>query len=148
MQTPYAYAWRHRLRIRLLEGRIALLADLPEAALEHATGLIDDAQLRSAPRYVRLGQMLSIRARAAIGTEPPDEATLDALSGALATVAGVEAWWLFDELGVALGSPHCFELAAAHRDRLAANLDADDRARFADYAGAQLERIRTRGASP
>jgi hypothetical protein len=148
MQTPYAYSWRHRLRVRLLEGRIALLGGMPEAALEQAIHLIEDASLRSAPRYVRLGQALSMRARAEMGDEPPDEASLEALSEALATVAGVEAWWLFAELGAALESPRCFELATVHRDRLAASLDADDRVSFADYAGARLERIRTRGASP
>jgi DNA-binding SARP family transcriptional activator len=148
MQTPYAYSWRHRLRVRLLEGRIALLGGMPEAALEQAIHLIEDASHCSAPRYVRLGQALSMRARAEMGDEPPDEASLEALSEALATVAGVEAWWLLAELGAALESPRCFELAAVHRDRLAASLDADDRVSFADYAGARLERIRTRGASP
>jgi DNA-binding SARP family transcriptional activator len=148
MRTPYAYAWRHRLRVRLLQGRIALLAGSPAVALEHATMLIDDALLRTAPRYVRLGQVLSMRARAGMGEQPPDDATLHGLSVALASVAGVEAWWLLGELGAALDSPHCFTLAAAHRDRLAAALDADDRASFAVYAGAQLERIRTRGAIP
>ena len=145
MQDIYAYRWRHELRVDLLEGRIALLRGEPETALTLAEQLIAAAADRYAPRYMQLGEMLRLQASAGLGAEQPTAAALAALSASLSSVAGVEAWWVMAELGASLGSDLCFELASAHRDRLAASLDAPARAPFLDYAGTRLERIRTRG---
>jgi hypothetical protein len=145
MLEPYAYAWRHRLRVLYLEGRIALEQGGARQALDHARRLVAAAALRRAPRYSRLGELLELRARAALGDGPPGELQLRTLSDALAGVAGVEAWWLLAELSASSGSELCLELAGHHRDRLAASLDSGASARFAGYAGERLDMIRTRG---
>lgn len=145
MRDVYAYRWRHELRVDLLDGRVALLRGDPVAALQCAERLIESATLRCAPRYTQLGDALRLQARALGGAEPPAEDTLRELSVSLSAVAGVDAWWIMAELGAALESHACFELAASHRDRLAAYLDKARRAPFVDYADARLERVRTRG---
>ena len=145
MREPYAYSWRHRLRVSLLEGRIALQRDQPDRALAIATALRAEATGRCAPRYVRLGEIVALEAQTALGFEPPDPAALRTLSAALATVAGVEAWWLLGDLGAASGSSLCVELAAAHRDRVAASLEPRMRRAFIAYSDARLDRISTRG---
>jgi DNA-binding SARP family transcriptional activator/tetratricopeptide (TPR) repeat protein len=145
MQDTYAYRWRHELRVDLLEGRIALLQGDPEGALTLAERLIASATDRYAPRYAQLGEVLRLQGCAALEAEPPAAEALAELSSSLSAVAGVEAWWVMAELGVSLGSDVCFELAAAHRDRLAAHLDASARAAFLAYAGTRLESTRTRG---
>jgi DNA-binding SARP family transcriptional activator len=145
MLEPYAYAWRHRLRVLYLEGRIALEQGGARQALDHARRLVAAAALRRAPRYSRLGELLELRARAALGDGPPGELQLRTLSDALAGVAGVEAWWLLAELSASSGSELCLELAGHHRDRLAASLDSGASARFSRYAGERLDMIRTRG---
>jgi len=145
MQDTYAYRWRHELRVDLLEGRVALLRGEPETALRLADHLIGAATDRYAPRYAQLGAVLRLQSRAKMGSETPAIDTLTELSSSLGAVAGVEAWWVMAELGASLGSDACFELAAAHRDRLASNLDDLARAAFLRYAGARLDSTRTRG---
>jgi len=145
MREPYAYSWRHALRVSLLEGRIALQRDQPDRALVVATALRSEAAARCAPRYVRLGEVVALEARARLGLDPPDGVTLRTLSDALATVAGIEAWWLLGQLGTVSGWTVCAELAAGHRDRVAASLDPRMRAPFVAYSDARLERISTRG---
>jgi DNA-binding SARP family transcriptional activator/tetratricopeptide (TPR) repeat protein len=144
MREPYAYSWRHQLRISLLEGRIALRRGQPDRALAIAMALRTDATTRSAPRYERLGEVVGFEARARLGLEPPDAATLRTISEALATVAGVEAWWLLGSLATALGSSLCVDLATGHRDRVAASLESRMRPDFVAYSDARLERISTR----
>ena len=145
MQDTYAYRWRNELRVNLLEGRIALLNEDPEGALALAERLIAAANDRYAPRYTQLGAVLHLQACAALGDEPPAADALVELSSSLSAVAGVEAWWVMAELGAALGSDVCFELAATHRDQLAAHLDPVARPAFLAYAGTRLESTRTRG---
>ena len=145
MEDIYAYRWRHELRVDLLEGRVALLQGEPESALALAEQLIAAAADRYAPRYIQLGEVLRLQARAGLGAEEPTADALAELSASLSAVAGIEAWWVMAELGASLGSVVGFDLALAHRDRLAATLDAPARAAFLDYAGTRLERIRTRG---
>jgi hypothetical protein len=145
MQDRYAYRWRHELRVELLEGRIALLGGAPETALGLAEGLIVMAIDRYAPRYAQLGEILRLQADAALDAEPPTTHALEELSSSLAAVAGVEAWWLMGEVGASLRSDLCFQLAAQHRDRLAAQLDGAQRVAFLDYAGTRLESTRIRG---
>jgi DNA-binding SARP family transcriptional activator len=145
MQDSYAYRWRHELRVGLLEGRTALLKGDPDGALDLAERLMASATERYAPRYTQLGEVLRLQARAGLGAGPPVADALAELSSSLSAVAGVEAWWVMAELGAALGSDVCFELAAEHRDRLAAHLDPAARAAFLAYAGTRLESTRTRG---
>jgi len=145
MQETYAYRWRHELRVDLLEGRIALLRDDAEGALSMAERLIASATDRYAPRYAQLGEVLRLQASGALDAESPPEDALRELSASLSAVAGVEAWWVMAELGASLQSELCFQLAAVHRDRLAAHLDGAARASFVDYAGTRLESTRTRG---
>jgi hypothetical protein len=145
MSESYAYAWRHELRLLYLEARIALAQGHVQAAVEHASRLVADAVHRSAPRYARLGEVMTLRARAALGAAPPTENTLRSLSEALSLVAGVEAWWLLAELGQSSGVALCFDLAAEQRERLGGSLEPAARARFGAYAHARLDMIRTRG---
>ena len=145
MEDVYAYRWRHELRVELLEGRIALLQHDPEGARARADLLILSATDRYAPRYAQLGEVLRLQALAALDAEPPSADALAELSSSLSAVAGVEAWWVMAELGASLASDVCFELAAAHRDRLGAHLETSARAAFLAYAGTRLESTRTRG---
>lgn len=145
MQDPYAYRWRNQLRVDLLEGRVALLRGNSGSAIDIAERLIAAATDRYAPRYTQLGEVLRLQARAAQGAEPPAADALTELSASLAAIAGLEAWWVMADLGASLGSEACFVLATEHRDRLAAHLDATERAVFLDYAGTRLESTRTRG---
>ena len=145
MQDIYAYRWRHELRVKLLEGRIALLQGEPERALALAEQLIAAATDRYAPRYAQLGEVVRLQARARVRAEEPTVDALAELSASLSAVAGIEAWWVMAELAAALNSGACFDHAAAHRDRLATSLNAPERAPFLAYSGTRLERIRTRG---
>ncbi len=145
MHDVYAYRWRHELRVDLLEGRIALLKNDPNAALAHAERLIAAATDLYAPRYTQLGEVLRLQAQAALGAQAPEAGALAELSSSLSAVAGVEAWWVMADLGASLASDDCFELAMAHRDRVAATLDAPAREAFLAYAGTRLESTRMRG---
>ncbi len=145
MREPYAYSWRHRLRVQLLEGRMALARGDHTAALHQATRLVDEAAVRCAPRYRQLGEVLRLQANAGLGAAPPDAGVLGELSDSLSVVAGVEAWWLLAELGAATRTELCLELAGRHREQLAASLDPAARSAFLHYAEVRLERIRTRG---
>jgi hypothetical protein len=145
MRDTYAYRWRHELRLDLLEGRIALLQGDPEGALSLARRLVASATDRYAPRYAQLGEVLRLQSVAQLDAEPPAAESLAELSSSLSAVAGVEAWWVMAELGASLASGVCFELAAGHRDRLAAHLDASARAAFLAYAARRFERTTRRG---
>ena len=147
MREPYAYRWRHRLRVMLLEGRLALLQGSVSAALDSAGALGIEAAERSAPRYVTLGAALAMQAHATIG-ESPDDAAVAALSDRLATIAGLEAWRILGELGSVSRSPLCFELAARHRDALAGRLDAPMRERFVTHADRDFATMQRGTAAP
>ncbi len=116
-----------------------------KTALAMAERLMATATDRYAPRYAQLGEVIRLQARAALEAEPPPADALAELSSSLSAVAGVEAWWLMADLGAWLRSEMCFELAAAHRDRLAAQLDPPRARRSSNYAGARLESTRRRG---
>ena len=145
MQDVYGYRWRHELRVHLLGGRIALMRGSADLALSLAEQLIETATDRYAPRYAQLGEVLRLQAHAAMEAEPPSADALAELSSSLSALAGVEAWWVMAELGASLGSDFCFELAAGHRDRLAAHLEPPARDAFLRYAGTRLESTRMRG---
>ena len=145
MREPYAYSWRHELRLSLLEARIAVARDQPDRALAVATALHTEATKRLAPRYVSLAEVVAMEARASLGLDPPDAATLRVLSDALANVAGLEAWWLLGHLATVSRSAVCAAFAAEHRDQVAASLEPGMRAPFVAYSDARLERISTRG---
>ena len=139
MGDPYAYRWRHRLRVLLLQGRLALLRGLADATLSAAGALNIEAAERHALRYVSLGTALGMQARATLGEAPSDVQIRD-LSDRLAMIAGVEAWRTLGELGSVSHSPLCFELASRHRDRLAERLDAPMRTPFLAYADRHFAR--------
>ena len=146
MREPYAYRWRHALRVRLLEGRLALRRGEPEQAMRAAEALVIEATERLAPRYVALGEALAMQARAALGAQPRAAAVV-ALGDTLATIAGLEAWRVLGELGSQSGLPLCFELAARHRERLAGHLAPAMRESFSKHADLQLAAMQ-RGAVP
>lgn len=144
MREPYAYRWRHALRVLLLEGRLALQRGAPDAALTAAEQLVVDADERFAPRYAALGAALALQARAALGEQPRASGVV-ALSDTLTTIAGLEAWRILGELGERSGLAVCFELASSHRDRLAEHLEPALREPFLRYADRRLATMR-RGA--
>jgi hypothetical protein len=147
MLTPYAYDWRHRLRLHVIEGRLALLEGRAEPALRSADELLRGSELYRAPRYRWLGEALQLRARAAMGERDSDESRLRRLSEGLALVAGMEAWWVLAELGARPGSPLARSLAEEQRMRLAASLEGAMRERFVRQSAARLERMSTLGVS-
>jgi DNA-binding SARP family transcriptional activator len=140
MREPYAYRWRHQLRVLLFEGRLALRRGLPDAALAAAGDLVSEAAERHAPRYVSLGTALALDARAHLG-EVASDADVHSLSERLATIAALEAWRILGELGASSRSQLCFELASRHRDRLAERLDPSMRATFLAHADQRLARM-------
>jgi DNA-binding SARP family transcriptional activator/predicted ATPase len=137
MREQYAYRWRHRLRVMLLEGRLALLRGLPEVALAAAGTLCIEAAERYAPRYASLGTALAMQAQATLG-ETAADAAVHALSDQLTTIAGLEGWRILGDLGSSTGSRLCLELAAGHRDRLAERLDPAMRVTFLAHAEQRL----------
>ncbi|MGA7987964.1 MAG: AAA family ATPase [Candidatus Dormiibacterota bacterium] len=137
MREPYAYRWRHVLRVQLLEGRLALQCDAPGTALAAAETLAAEARARIAPRYTALGHTLAMQARAALGKQPA-AAGVHALSETLATIAGLEAWRHLGELGARSRLAVCFEAARHHRDRLAEHLEPAMRGAFLQYADHRL----------
>jgi DNA-binding SARP family transcriptional activator/tetratricopeptide (TPR) repeat protein len=141
MHEPYAYRWRHVLRVQLLEGRLALRRGALDAALTAAERVVVEAGERLAPRYGALGEALAMQARAALG-EQPAPAGVVALSDALTTIAGLEAWRILGELGSQSRLAVCFELATRHRDRLAERLDPAMRGTFSKYADRELAMMR------
>ncbi|HYA00292.1 MAG TPA: AAA family ATPase [Candidatus Binatia bacterium] len=147
MLIPYAYDWRHRLRLQVIEARLALLEGGAEPALRKAEELIRGAERYLAPRYRWLGEALQLRAEAALDGHGADEPRLRRLSDGLALVAGMEAWWVMAELAAGLASPLCWSLAEAQRVRLAASLEGEARERFVRQSGARLERMSTLGVS-
>jgi len=147
MLIPYAYDWRHRLRLHLIDGRLALLEGRAEPALRSADELIRGSEAYRAPRYRWLGDALQLQAQAAMDGQGCDESRLRRLSDGLALVAGMEAWWVLAELAAGLASPLSRSLAQEQRMRLAASLEGEMRERFVRQSGARLERMSTLGMS-
>jgi hypothetical protein len=145
MGQPYAYRWRHELRMQLLDARVALLQGDSSGAARRARSLIADAVTRCAPRYVHLAELQALKIDAQLGAQRASDSSLRTLSAALSRTAGLEAWWLLADLGAATGWDLCFELARDHMHRLAAALGPDLRAGFLNYAGARLDRMSSRG---
>jgi DNA-binding SARP family transcriptional activator/tetratricopeptide (TPR) repeat protein len=146
MHEPYAYRWRHALRVQLLEGRLSLQRGAPEAALTAAATLIVHAGERFAPRYAALGEALAMQAGAALG-EQPAAAGVVALSDTLTTIAGLEAWRILGELGSRSGLAVCFELATRHREQLAEHLEPALRGPFLTYSDQQLATMQRAAAT-
>jgi DNA-binding SARP family transcriptional activator/tetratricopeptide (TPR) repeat protein len=147
MLIPYAYDWRHRLRLHLIDGRLALLEGRAEPALRSADELMRGSEQYRAPRYRWLGEALQLRAQAAMDRQGCDEPRLRRLSDGLTLVAGMEAWWVLAELAAGLASPLSRSLAEEQRMRLAVSLDGEMRERFVRQSGARLERMSTLGVS-
>jgi hypothetical protein len=101
-QVAHALRWRHELRARLLDGRLALESGAPEAAEAAAAAVAEDAGRLGVGRYVAAARLLEARARAAAG-EALDRAEVGKVIDALPRLAGLEAWWLTAELAAAAG---------------------------------------------
>jgi DNA-binding SARP family transcriptional activator len=142
-QVAHALRWRHQLRARLLDGRLALEGGAFEAAEAAAAAVAEDAGRLGVDRYVAAAHLLEARARAAAG-ETLDLTALGAVLEALPRLAGLEAWWLTAELGAAAGVDAWWALAEQRAADLAkeAGPHAETLRR---YAAARLERMRTGG---
>jgi tetratricopeptide (TPR) repeat protein len=119
----HAMQWRHRLRRRLLRGRIALLADDATTALELGTGILAEADDRGMERYQVLGGILVAQARIVAG-DRLDEAEIGDLLVRLPDVAGLEAWWITADLATATANDRFRALAETRVADLAARAGA------------------------
>lgn len=121
----HAMQWRHRLRRRLLHGRLALLEDDPATALELGTGVVTESDERGMERYRVLGRVLVAQAQLASGEEVDIDA-LGALLERLADIAGLEAWWVTADVATVARNSRFRALAEARVGELASK--AGDRA--------------------
>ena len=133
MRETYAYRWRHALRVVFLGSRLALQLRAAGRGGCRRSRAGDRCGRRRAPRCVALSTALAMHAHTALG-EAPTDAAVHALSEQLATIAGVEAWWILGDVGASGLSPLASELASRHRDRLAERLDPPMRATFLAHA--------------
>jgi hypothetical protein len=142
-QVEHSLRWRHELRARLLQGRLALEGGAPEGAEEAAAAVAEDASRLGVERYVATARLLEARARAAAG-EDLDLEAVGRVVDALPPLAGLEAWWLTAELAAAAGVDAWWALAEQRAADLAkeAGPHAETLRR---YAAARLERMRTGG---
>ena len=110
------FGWRLELKLRLLQGRLALAGGDFERALAIADALAEAAAAIEVPRYTSVARLLAHRARAVLHL-PVDRdaaaADLDLLDRSVA----VEAWWWTGETAADLGVPRWVDRAA---DRAAA----------------------------
>jgi hypothetical protein len=142
-QIEHSLRWRHQLRSRLLEGRLALATGGPEAAEAAAVAVAEDAGRIGVARYVAAARLLEARARAAAG-DALDLVAVGAVLEALPRLAGLEAWWLTAEMAAAAGVDAWWALAEERAADLAKEAGPHAEA-LRRYAAAKLERMRTRG---
>lgn len=109
------FGWRLSLRLKLLQGRVALARGDAESARMYATVLTKRASAIGVPRYAAFGRLSGYLAESALG-EPVD---LDAVARDLDEadrVVGLESWWWTGTMAAALHVPAWVDRAA---DRVA-----------------------------
>jgi hypothetical protein len=125
--------WRHQLRFRLIEARLALAAGEAASALAGADALTVDAAPIRAGRYEVQARLVAAAAWAterggdvgaggaspawADGTDRSDGAEGNAFAAAerllerARNVAGIESWWITADVARAFGVPAWTEMA-------------------------------------
>jgi hypothetical protein len=135
--VEHAYRWRHRLRRRLLDARLRLVAGDARAAAAMLEELESESAERGIRRYTLQARLLLARARRAQGVD----VDLDALApelAALGTAAGLDGWRLAAETAAAFDAPAWREAARAQCARIAAHAGGR-RAEFERYAASVVE---------
>jgi tetratricopeptide (TPR) repeat protein len=135
--VEHAYRWRHRLRRRLLDARLRLLAGDAPAAAAMLEELESESAERGIRRYTLQARLLLARARRAQGAA----VDLDALApelDALGAAAGLDGWRLAAETAAAFDAPAWRDAARAHCARLAGQAGGR-RAEFERYAASVVE---------
>ena len=102
--VEHAMRWRHQIRARLLDGRIALKAGDTGAAVDAGEDVLAEADRLGLGRYRVTGQLLVAQA-AAIAGDTVDHDALGVLLEQLVDVAGLEAWWLTADVAAATRHP-------------------------------------------
>jgi DNA-binding SARP family transcriptional activator/tetratricopeptide (TPR) repeat protein len=118
LRGDLVFGWRLELKLRLLQGRLALASGEFERALAIAEPLAARAAEIGVPRYTSVARLLGHRARARLGMPinlAAVEADLDLLDGAVA----IEAWWWTGETAADLYVAEWLTRAADSAARLA-----------------------------
>lgn len=118
LQGDLVFGWRLEMKLRLLQGRLALANGDAEAALACAEPLAVRAAGMGIPRYTCVANLLAHQARAALG-KAVDLATVDADLDLLDRSVAIEAWWWTGQTAAALRVPRYFDRAAEAAARLA-----------------------------
>ena len=116
--VPRPFAWRHELRRRLLEGRLALAQGQPDDARRAAAQVLVAAQALPLPRYGVLARLLAAAAAPATYEEIAEDVA------ALDHMAPLEAWWLTADLASRYHDAALNELASRRRADAQAKLPA------------------------
>ncbi|HEV3123972.1 MAG TPA: BTAD domain-containing putative transcriptional regulator [Candidatus Dormibacteraeota bacterium] len=143
-RLPQAYAWRHVLRRRTMEGRLALAHGAGVDAVTIADEVVEDAEHVGAVKYGMLGRLLGARARAMID-EPVVLESVETVLLSLDRCAGLEAWWLTAEAAQTFAVERWWDLAETRVASLAANAGehADG---LRAHAARQMEALRRTAA--
>jgi len=118
LRGDLVFGWRLELKLRLLQGRLALANGDSELALAIAEALAARAVEIGVPRYTSVARLLGHRARARIGM-PVDLAAAEADLDLLDRSVAVEAWWWTGETAADLRVPGWVDRAADSAARLA-----------------------------
>ena len=118
LRGDLVFGWRLELKLRLLQGRLALASGEFERALAIAEPLAARASDIGVPRYTCVARLLGHRTRARLGMAvnlTAAEADLDLLDEAVA----IEAWWWTGETAADLHVAKWLDRAADSAARLA-----------------------------
>ena len=136
LQTDdHAMRWRHALRARLLEARLALAREDHTEAQAVAAEVVAEATRLGLRRYEVLGRLTGQWAGVAAG----DVIDLELLRGdlqALDGLAGLESWWWTAQLALVTGDDQIYSVAGVRVAGLASN--AGDRGLALTAAAARL----------
>jgi len=131
----HAMRWRHALRARLLEARLALAREDHDEAQAVAAEVVTEATRMGLPRYEVLGRLTGQWAEVAAG-DPIDLGLLRRNLQALDGLAGLESWWWTAQLALATDDDQIRSLAGIRVARLAGS--AGDRGTALTTAAGRL----------
>ena len=131
------FGWRLSMKLRLLQGRVALARGDGESALMYASVLARRAEAAGIPRYSSVARLLGHRARAALG-RPVEFAQVESDLDAVDRSVALESWWLTGTMAAELRVPAWVDRAAARVDALA-NASGERGAAFRAHAAPRLD---------